>query len=107
MGNHRISQDVKLAAIRLHEHGPLHLQDILECCNFSECTFYHILKLWHDTGDVVTHNQSFHGRPHLLDHDDLDYVLNLMQSNPDYFLDKLLSLIKNNCFVSVHFTTIF
>ncbi|KIK93754.1 hypothetical protein PAXRUDRAFT_144355 [Paxillus rubicundulus Ve08.2h10] len=107
MVNRRISQNVKLAAIRLYERGLLQLWDILECCNFSEHTFYHILKLWHDTGDVITHNQSFRGWPCLLDRDDLDYILSLVRSNPDYFLNKLLSLVKNNCFISVHFTTIF
>ncbi|KAF8836445.1 hypothetical protein BDN67DRAFT_876543, partial [Paxillus ammoniavirescens] len=108
MVNHRISCDVKLAAIRLHERGLLHLQDILKCCNFSERTFYHIIKLWHETGDVISQTQStLRGRPRLLDRDDLDYLLSLVRSNPDYFLDKLISLVKTNRFISLHFTTIF
>ncbi|KIJ07460.1 hypothetical protein PAXINDRAFT_59940, partial [Paxillus involutus ATCC 200175] len=107
MVNHRISRDVKLAAIRLHEHGLLRLRDILQCCNFSERTFYCILKLWHETGDVVTHSQSFRGRPRILDREDLDHLLSLVKSNPDYFLDELMSLVKNNRFISIHFTTVF
>ncbi|KAF8835807.1 hypothetical protein BDN67DRAFT_912337 [Paxillus ammoniavirescens] len=108
MVNCRISRDVKLAAIRLHERGLLCLQDILECCDFSERTFYRIVKLWCETGDVISQTQStLRGRPRLLDHDDLDYLLSLVRSNPDYFLDKLISLVKTNRFISLHFTTIF
>ncbi|KIK80407.1 hypothetical protein PAXRUDRAFT_56333, partial [Paxillus rubicundulus Ve08.2h10] len=48
----KISHNVKLAAIRLHECNLLELPDILNVCNFLQCTFYHILKLWCETGDV-------------------------------------------------------
>ena len=107
MSNCRISHNVKLAAIKLHEHGLLQLQDILECCDFSKHTFHRILKLWCEIGNVVNHTPNLCGWPCLLDHDDLDYLLNLVCTKPDYFLDELLSLVKNNRFISVHFMTIF
>ena len=107
MPNRQISRDVKIAAIKLHERELLQLPDILDCCGFSERTFYRILKLWRDTGDVVSPNPSLRGRPRLLDREDISYVISLVCANPEYFLDELLSLVKNNRFVSVHFSTIF
>ena len=50
MPNRQISRDVKIAAIKLHERELLQLPDILDCCGFSERTFYRIPKLWRDTG---------------------------------------------------------
>jgi hypothetical protein len=36
---------VKLAAIQLHQLNLLSLRDILECCGFSERTWFRVLKL--------------------------------------------------------------
>jgi hypothetical protein len=41
-----------------------------------------------------------------LDYTDLQYLLQLIRENPDYFLDELLHLLKTNRFISVHYTTI-
>jgi len=107
MGYHHISRDVKIAAIRLYEHNLLDLDDILHSCGFSMSTFYCILKVWHETGDVVKPgNTHLRGRPCLLNHDDVQHLLCLVQDNPDYFLDELLHLLKTNCFISVHYTAI-
>lgn len=108
MVNHQINCDVKLAVIRLHERGLLHLQDILECCDLLEQTFYRILKLWWEIRDVVIHRApNLRRQPHLLDCDNIDYVICLVHARPEHFLDELLSLVKHNWFISVHFTTIF
>ncbi|KIK73037.1 hypothetical protein PAXRUDRAFT_796438 [Paxillus rubicundulus Ve08.2h10] len=108
MAFHKISDDVKRAAIRLHERGLLNLQDILDCCGFSARTWYRTWKLWNETGDVAAHPNPFNrGRPRLLDHKDLEYVLQLVDDNPDYFLDELVRLMATNRFIAVHFTTIF
>ena len=61
MGNRKISHDVKIAAIWLYEWQLLHLDDILDCCGFSERTFYRILKLWQETGDVINPSRSLRG----------------------------------------------
>jgi len=106
MGFCHIGRDVKLAAIRLHELDLLSLEDILQCVGFSERTFYRILALWRETGDVVKPKKTHLGRPRSLDYDDLQYLLILVCDNPDYFLDELLDLLKTNRFISVHFTTI-
>ncbi|KII82766.1 hypothetical protein PLICRDRAFT_666830 [Plicaturopsis crispa FD-325 SS-3] len=102
----KISRDVKLAAIKLYENDLLHLPDILNCCGFSERTWYRILNLWRTTGDVVGHRKRSTGRVRLLAHDDVQYLLRLVRQNPDYFLDELLHLLKTNRFISIHFTTI-
>lgn len=104
---HPISRDVKLAAIRLHERGLLDVSDILSVCNFSRSTFYRILKLLQETGDVVKpQDNSKRGRPRILDREDTDYLLQLVHQKPDYFLDELLSLLRTNRFISVHYSLI-
>ncbi|KAG2071438.1 hypothetical protein BDR04DRAFT_1135016 [Suillus decipiens] len=103
----KISDDVKRAAIRLSEHNLLSLQDILDCCGFSERTWYRIMKLWRDTGDVINQSRTARGRVRHLDREDIDYLLQLVRDNPDYFLDELVDLTQTNRFISVHFTTIF
>jgi hypothetical protein len=69
--------------------------------------FYHVLKLWRSTGDVVIYAPSCHGKHRLLDYDDVQYLLQLVRQNPDYFLDELLHLLKTNRFISLHYTTIY
>ena len=59
----KISRDVKIAAVKLYERHLLDVDDILDCCNFSRRTWFRILKLWHETGDVVPETQSLSGRP--------------------------------------------
>ncbi|KAF8185981.1 hypothetical protein BJ912DRAFT_852517 [Pholiota molesta] len=102
-----ISRDVKIAAIRLYERELLDTDNILDCCGFSRSTWFRILKLWRETGDVVPEAQSIRGRVRHLDQEDISYLLKLIADNPDYFLDKLLHLLETNRFISVHFTTIF
>lgn len=103
---HSISRDVKIAAIKLFERHLLDLEDILDCCGFSERTWYRVLKLWRTTGDVVSDSKSLRGRLRLVDHNDIHYLLDLIHRNPDYFLDELQYLLKTNRFISINFTTI-
>ncbi|KAF8833128.1 hypothetical protein BDN67DRAFT_992894 [Paxillus ammoniavirescens] len=90
-----ISRDVKLAAIRLHEHDLLELPDILNVCGFLQRTFYCILKLWCETG-----------RPRVFNHEDVDYLIQLIRQKPEYFLDELLRLLRTNHFISVHYSVL-
>jgi hypothetical protein len=106
MDFHFISQQVKIAAIKLFERNLLPLEVILDVCDFSEHTWYHISKLWHEMGDVVNPKPTLCGHICLLDVDDLQYLLRLVRQNPDYFLDELLHLLKTNRFISVHYVTI-
>lgn len=106
MPNRRIEQGTKLAGIKLYEHGVLSLDTILDILEYSRRTFFHTLKLWRETGDVVSALSNMHGRPRVLDYDDLQYLLLLIEQNPDYFLDELLDFVETNRFISVHFSTI-
>ncbi|KAJ8596834.1 hypothetical protein M405DRAFT_689137, partial [Rhizopogon salebrosus TDB-379] len=93
----------------LHQRDLLGLPDILECCGFSGRTWFRILKLWRETGDVVNRQpgRTSRGRLRALDREDIDCLLRLVKQNPDYFLDELMHLLKTNRFISVHFTSIF
>lgn len=100
-----ISQDLKLAAVWLHEGGLPTLPDILNSFNISRVTFYRIWKLWQETGNVVSRRNTSH-QTCLLDGSNIQYLNQLTEENSDYSLDELLSLLKTNCFISVHYTTI-
>ncbi|KIJ99236.1 hypothetical protein K443DRAFT_102590 [Laccaria amethystina LaAM-08-1] len=103
----KISCDLKLAVIRLYEREILPLWDILDIMHLSRRTFFRILKLWRETGDVVTHKYgNLAGWPRILNFDDIYYVLQLVRLRPDWFLDELLELLKTNRFISVHYVTI-
>jgi transposase len=95
----KISRDLKLAAVRLHEEDLLPQHSILDALSISRSTFYRILNLWQTTGDVVKHRFGLPGRPRILHFDDLDYLLRLIRHNPDYFLDELLCLLQTNRFI--------
>ncbi|KAG1725774.1 hypothetical protein EDD22DRAFT_789656 [Suillus occidentalis] len=102
----KISRDVKLAAINLYERRHLSLHNILTCVGFSESTFWRVVKLWRETGDVVSSTCSLRGRPRVLHCDDVLYLIRLIRHRPGWFLDELLELLDTNRFISVHYTTI-
>ncbi|KAG1741264.1 hypothetical protein EDB19DRAFT_1615180, partial [Suillus lakei] len=103
----KISRDLKLAAVNLFEHNLLTIRQIVDCVGFSERTFWRIMKLWRETGDVVRHNTGLPGQPRSLHFEDVSYLLRLVNHRPDWFLDELLGMLESNRFISVHFTTIY
>ena len=102
----KISRDLKLAAMRMHELGILTVAQIIDCLQISHRTFYRVLELWDTTGDVVRHTNGVRGRPRCLHFDDIDYLNRIIKHRPDWFLDELLSLLETNRFISAHFATI-
>ncbi|KAJ8580460.1 hypothetical protein M405DRAFT_753231, partial [Rhizopogon salebrosus TDB-379] len=105
----KINRDVKLAAIHLHEHQLLSLENILACVRFSESMFWRILKLWRETGDVVSISNRIRGRPHILQCNDRNgvlYLIRLVCHRPWWFLGELLVLLDTNRFIYVHYATI-
>ena len=102
-----IHRDVKIAAIQLFVRQLIPLNDILLCCGLSRRTFYRILKIWRETGDVTKGPVIRPGRYRTLHETDIHYLLQLIRQNPDYFLDELLRMLKTNRFISVHYTTIY
>ena len=106
MGFCKISRDLKLAAMRMHDQGILPVHTIIDCLQISRRTFYNVLELWITTGDVVRHTDGVRGRPRILHYDDIDYLRCIIRHRPDWFLDELLGLLETNHFISAHFTTI-
>lgn len=102
----KISRDLKLAAMRMHDQGILSVPDIIDCLQIGRRTFYRILDLWRTTGDVVRHTNGVRGRPRLLHFDDIDYLRRIIRARPDWFLDELLELLETNRFISAHYSTI-
>ena len=105
----KISRDVKVAAIKLSERYLLDLESILDICNISESTWFRILRLWRETGDVVkdpNHHLGPSERTRILNYDDVQYLKRIIRVNPDIFLDELPTLLEHNRFISVHFTTV-
>ncbi|KAG2347975.1 hypothetical protein BDR05DRAFT_875677, partial [Suillus weaverae] len=103
----KISHNVKLAVINLYKCQHLSLHNILTCVGFLESTFWHILKLWCETGNIVSPTCSLHGHPHVLHCDDVFYLIHLICHCPGWFLNELLKLLNTNCFISVHYSTIY
>jgi len=66
-----------------------------------------MLKLWRETGDVVQHNDGPPGCPHVLTLDDVNYLLQLVNHHPGWFLDELPVLLSDNRFISIHYMTIY
>ena len=68
------------AVICLYEQGILELYEILNCVGFSRCSFYRIKRLYDETGCVKPRSRFF-GRPHILNLEDLHYLLEVV--HPD------------------------
>ena len=49
---------------------------------------------------------SLQGCLQALNYDEIQYLLLLVEQNPDYFLDEMLYLLKTNQFISVHYSTV-
>ncbi|KAF5336755.1 hypothetical protein D9758_016379 [Tetrapyrgos nigripes] len=106
VAHERISDDLKLAAICLYENGLLDLDDVLACVGFSRRTFFCALCLWQHEG-IVSKHKSYHvGHPCTLNMEDHQYLLMLVNHNPEWFLDELHDLMDENQHIAVHFTTI-
>jgi transposase len=105
MPNRHIGCDVKIAALNLYEQGHLSIQQILACVGFLCSNFFRILHLWRTTGDAVrSHRRA--GQFRILHNNNIDFLLRLIRQHPDYFLDELHELLKDNHFISVHYTAI-
>ena len=79
MGYEFMSKLQPFSSMDLYEHNliPFHL--ILDCCDFSEWTWYQVLQLYCETGDVINPKPSLCVHIHLLDIDDLQYLLCLVR----------------------------
>jgi len=83
------------------------LDNILDCLDMSESTFFCVLRLHRETGNIKHPKSTTYDRPRKLHFDDLAYMTALINHRSDWFLDELLGLLDTNRFISVHFTTIY
>ena len=88
MGNHRISDDLKEAALCLQDdgHSTAYIKQIAG--SISKSMLYCAQKRKHTTGSVVKAQAIGHSRPRSLLKTDADYLLHLAQHKPTLFLDK-------------------
>jgi hypothetical protein len=59
----KLSRDLKLAAIYMHELGILTVAQIIDCLQISHRMFYRVQEFWNTTGDVIQHTNGVCGRP--------------------------------------------
>jgi hypothetical protein len=72
----KISRDVKIAAINLHDTSIFPVEDLCQLVGFSVCTFWCIHRLWVETGNVVTHKYGYrHGQTCILHIDNVQYLI--------------------------------
>ena len=102
-----MSPDIKCAAITLYKDNLMDLNNILNCPDMSESTFFCALQWYCKTGDIEQPKSKTHGRPWKLHFDDLSYMTALINHCPDWFLDELLGLLNTIWFISIHFTSIY
>jgi transposase len=107
MPNRKIDRGLKIAAMRLYDRKILTVEEICEIVGFSVRTFWRVKNIWDETGDVIRKTHGIRGRPRLLVHDDILYLVRLVKHRPDWFLEELAELLDTNRFISVHFVTIF
>jgi transposase len=88
MGNHRISDDLKEAALHLQDdgHSTAYIKQITG--SISKITLYRAQKRKHTTGSVAKAQAIGCGCPRSLLKTDADYLLHLAQHKPTPFLDE-------------------
>jgi transposase len=94
MGNRKISDDLKEAALRLRQDGqtPGYIKHIT---GISRCTLFRTQKQKHDTGSVAKAQAIRHGHPRSLLHSDAAYLLRLARHKPTLFLDEYAHRLKD------------
>ncbi|KAG2369251.1 hypothetical protein BDR07DRAFT_1181561, partial [Suillus spraguei] len=102
----KISCDVKIAAMKLYKDAHMSKDDIIHCVGFFKSTFWRTLKLWRETGDVITPLCTTRGWPHLLYYNDVDYLVQFIEHRPTWFLDELAKMLDSNQFISIHYVTV-
>lgn len=88
MGNRRISDDLKEAALRLQDRGRDSTREILKIVAFSRSTLHRTRKRKVLTGHVTKAVAHGRGRPRTLAEQDADYLVRLARHKPTTFLDE-------------------
>ena len=105
MVNRRISDDLKMVALRLRSRGDT-ISQILSIVKFSRKTFYHISNRYYIHGTVMKAQAIGRGCPRKIFHADAQYLIRLARHNPTLFLDEYQRRLEKFRLLPVHMTTI-
>ncbi|KAJ7280008.1 hypothetical protein C8J57DRAFT_982025, partial [Mycena rebaudengoi] len=86
MGNRRISDDLKKAALCLEHRGRDSTAEILKIAGFSRSTLYRTRRRKDLTGSVAKARANARGRPRTLVEQDSGYLVQLAKHKPTLFL---------------------
>jgi len=106
MVNRRISDDLKMAALRLKARGRDTLPEILDIVKFSRRTFYKTQHRYQQTGSVAKAAAIGRGRPQKMIPGDIQYLLRLAKHKPTMFLDEYQQCLEQYRLLSISMSTI-
>ena len=106
MVNRHISDDLKMAALRLKARGRDSLKDIIQIVQFSPKTFYRAQRRYRQFGTVAKAQAIGTGRPRKALHQDIQYLIRLAHHKPTLFLDEYQCRMKEYRLLSLSMTTI-
>lgn len=105
MGNRRISDDLKEAALRMKTQN-YSTEEVLNIAQFSLSTLDRAARRKRLTGSVAKAQAIGRGRPRKLTHSDCQYLLSLAKHKPTLFLDEYAQRLQDNRFLGVSLATI-
>ncbi|KAJ6522822.1 hypothetical protein DFH09DRAFT_938164 [Mycena vulgaris] len=106
MGNHRISDDLKEAMLRMKTRGRDTTKEILAIAGFSRNTLYRARKRKHLTGSVAKAQVIGRGRPRTLAQQDGDCLVRLAKHKLTTFLDEYRDRLERYRYLPVSLATI-
>jgi len=106
MVNRRISDDLKMAVLRLKARGRDTLTEILQIVRFSRKTFYNVQRRYHETGTVAKAQAIGRGRPRKALHGDVGYLIHLAHHKPVLFLNEYRQRLQEYRHLSLSIATI-
>jgi transposase len=105
MVNRRISDDLKMAALRLKAKGHS-VTEILDITRFSRNTFHRAQRRYNQVGTVAKAQAIGRGRLRKAVRGDIQYLIRLAHHKPVMFLDEYQRQVDENRFLSLSMTTI-
>ena len=105
MGNQKISNDLKIAALRM-KGQEYSMTEIVAITGIFETTIYRTQQRKRLTGTVATAQAIGRGRPCKLATQDAQYLLNLTRFKPTTFLDEYAKRLCDDRLLPVSLTTI-
>ncbi|KAG1846152.1 hypothetical protein C8R48DRAFT_569848, partial [Suillus tomentosus] len=105
MGNRRISDDLKDAALRMVNKGYA-TPEILSITQISKSTIYRTQRRKRATGGVAKIQAIGRGRPRAFTQHDVQFLIRLARHNPTLFLDEYQTRLRDGRFLLASLSTI-